>query len=480
MDKDPKKHIEGLSWEEILKLVEQLQDDQSELEAQNSELRRTLKNKDRSLKNYADHYDFAPVGYLSLSSDGLILAVNLAGCQLLGEERRNLFHRPVADFLDPGSEEAFRNHLQRVFYTEESDVCQVKVHYKTGSYDIELRSAVVRDSETDAPYCRSSMYNITGRLKMEAELDEQRRLTGAVFEHIESGIIVCNREGKVTLLNKAASNLFRHDLTGFRCQDWHSHLRLFREEEQVPLNEEAEAIFHGWKGERFENVEVNYVPGEGRVHTLLASGQSISQPQGLNLGAIIVLHDITDRKRAEDELRYYQDQLEKLVEERTQDLKSANNRLAEEIAERSRLQNKLVMEKNFAESLINSQPGLFYLMNKKGEMLRWNKNMELYTGYSRNEIKEMQALNLLTEEDVNLTRQMLDETLQYRKGFGKARLATKNGKKISFLLTGVAIEHDGEDYIIGTGIDISELERERKEKMRFFQVLEKSMNEIYI
>ncbi|MEX1135945.1 MAG: PAS domain S-box protein [Balneolales bacterium] len=466
--------------EEIADLFEELRVDQANLEAQNKELRRAIKNKDHSLKKYTEQYDFAPVGYLSLDEEGRILEINLTGCDLLGEKRQRLINRPVTEYFDPFYKGTFEDHLKRVFSTGGSEVCQPKIKYKSGYYSVELRSIAVEDEETGRLYCRSSMFNLSGKLQVEAELEEQRKLMEAVFEHIESGIIVCNRDGILSFLNKAATKLFGPNQTGRGSDDWTQNLRLYQEDGKTILDKEEMPLYKAWNGEKVQNDEVNFSPDGGGKRTLLASGQPLYDQQGSNIGAVVALHDITDRKRAEDELKLYQEQLEKLVGERTAELKTANNQLNDEVTERSRLQKQYLTEKHFAESLINSQPGLFFLADNNGRIYRWNKNVEIYSGYSRDEIQNMTGWGLLDERDVEITRFRLDVALKTGKAVGKARLASKDGRKIPFLLTGVAYKLAGEDNVIVTGVDITAYEKERAEKMRFFQVLEKSKNEIYM
>src|SRR5450759_3102095 len=65
---------------------------QSELEMQNEALRQANIALEDSRDRYVDLYEFAPVGYLTLTSDGMIAEINLTGTRLLGLERTNLRH----------------------------------------------------------------------------------------------------------------------------------------------------------------------------------------------------------------------------------------------------------------------------------------------------------------------------------------------------------------------------------------------------
>src|SRR5210317_801078 len=79
-----------LSKEEMHSLIHELQVHQIELEMQNDELRRAQLDLEAARDKYTDLYDFAAVGYFTISDKGLILDANLMGTTMLGIERKKL------------------------------------------------------------------------------------------------------------------------------------------------------------------------------------------------------------------------------------------------------------------------------------------------------------------------------------------------------------------------------------------------------
>src|SRR5215468_1804236 len=65
------------SPEEILRLVQELQIHEIELQLQNQELRENQRDLEDSRQELRDLYDFAPVAYLTIDVDGVIVRANL-------------------------------------------------------------------------------------------------------------------------------------------------------------------------------------------------------------------------------------------------------------------------------------------------------------------------------------------------------------------------------------------------------------------
>ncbi|GEJ55486.1 hybrid sensor histidine kinase/response regulator [Anaeromyxobacter diazotrophicus] len=93
------------------RLVHELEVHQVELELQNEELRATRLEAEAAAKRYAELYEFAPLGYATLSGDGRLRALNLAGARLLGAERSRLVGKPLEWFVAPADQAALRELL---------------------------------------------------------------------------------------------------------------------------------------------------------------------------------------------------------------------------------------------------------------------------------------------------------------------------------------------------------------------------------
>jgi PAS domain S-box-containing protein len=94
-------------------LIHELQVHQAELEAQNQELRQAQQALESSRHRYANLYDLAPIGYLSLSHHGLVLESNLAGAAMLGQIPAAVVNHPFVRFVAKEGRQLFLDHLFR-------------------------------------------------------------------------------------------------------------------------------------------------------------------------------------------------------------------------------------------------------------------------------------------------------------------------------------------------------------------------------
>jgi two-component system, cell cycle sensor histidine kinase and response regulator CckA len=124
---------------------------------------------------------------------------------------------------------------------------------------------------------------------------------------------------------------------------------------------------------------------------------------------------------------------------------------------------ELQKEKHLSDALIDSLPGVFYLFDKHGRLLRWNRNAEKVTGYSNSEIAKLKPLDLIAHADRKKVRESFEKSLNNVDTTIEALYLTKTGETIPYFFTGRAIEIDNARCVIGTGLDISERQRIEKE-----------------
>lgn len=117
---------------------------------------------------------------------------------------------------------------------------------------------------------------------------------------------------------------------------------------------------------------------------------------------------------------------------------------------------RIILEKELSDSIINSLPGVFYLYNKEGKFYRWNKNLELVTGYSAEELEYLTPLDLINPVDRELVSAKIANVFVTGQDFVESSLVSKTGEVTHFYFTGQLIQYEGETCLMGVGIDISE------------------------
>ncbi len=127
---------------------------------------------------------------------------------------------------------------------------------------------------------------------------------------------------------------------------------------------------------------------------------------------------------------------------------------------------EVLAQKVLSESIINSLPGIFYLYDRHQRFVKWNKNFEMVSGYSAEEISGMTPLDFFDEDERPLLQQRIASVFERGMAEVEAHFLTKDKQKIPFYFNGYLCSIDGEDYLIGVGIDITERRAAEKEKER--------------
>ncbi len=186
------------SPEAVDRLLHELRVHQIELELQNEELRRAQSELEVVRARYFDLYDLAPVGYITVSSQGLILEANLAAAKMLGTTRGALKGKPIHQRILKEDQDSFYLERKRLLETDNLQrVWELRMVREGGeSFWVRLEASTEREPDgTQA--LRVVMSDINDRKRAN---DELRKLSRAV-EQSPTVIVITDRAGNIEYAN---------------------------------------------------------------------------------------------------------------------------------------------------------------------------------------------------------------------------------------------------------------------------------------
>ena len=188
---------------------------------------------------------------------------------------------------------------------------------------------------------KSLQKNINERLQVEQDLQQKQNFLNAVLENIEDGVVVCDEKGVLSLFNRASRDFHGLSEESLSSEKWAEHYGLYSADGKTIMEREDIPLFRAFQGDHIQDVEMVIIQKQGKKYVLLASGQPFYDPQGKKLGAVISMHDVTEKKHADELLKKAHQELETKVKERTAELKKSYEQLAKEVAEREEMAGQL-------------------------------------------------------------------------------------------------------------------------------------------
>lgn len=165
-----KKELTSMPLEEIMGIIHELDVHQIELELQNEELRRAQEELEAIRKRYFELYEFAPVGYLTLSEKGIVMQANLMVTALLGLSRSSIIGKKFVNLIAPENQETYYFHQKKLSESTERSECEIQLVKNDGSMLwVHLCCTVIREESGDLVQ-QVVINEITQRKKAEEEI----------------------------------------------------------------------------------------------------------------------------------------------------------------------------------------------------------------------------------------------------------------------------------------------------------------------
>jgi PAS domain-containing protein len=142
----------------------------------------------------------------------------------------------------------------------------------------------------------------TEQARARQQIEDERARLRAIFEYAPSGITVTDREARVTMTNPEADRILGRPVPYGEDYSEHAQLEICYPDGQPVPPRELPLTKATLDGEVNINLELAIRLPDGTLRPVLINTTPIRGRRGRVTGAVAVFQDITDRKRAEQQL----------------------------------------------------------------------------------------------------------------------------------------------------------------------------------
>ena len=293
------------------------------------------------------------------------------------------------------------------------------------------------------------------------QLDASAMRYRDLAETAQDGMWQTDAQGTIVHINQRLCDMLgvgADSLLGHKMSEYHDEATLQR---LCPLRRAAEQSCMG---------ELQYLHGDGTQRWAMLSGRRLYDRQGRLTGALVLINDITEHKRAEQALSLAHAELESRVALRTAQLLDVNTQLSAEIAMRAQTEAALARSEERLQDIISMMPLSLFLKDADSRLLLMNQACEQQWGVQFQDIAEGRDLrHFPAEQNMGFhsadqqafasRKVVIREELIWNAQLQENRLVQTHKKPV--------FDADGKpQMIIAMGIDITESKRNEENLQR--------------
>lgn len=401
LKKKPAKSGHNWSESEVYDLLEALEIHQNDQEVQQKALAEAKNRAEAEVAKYLELYDFAPCGYFILSEEGIITCLNHYAAQLIDIEQSVARGMHLSTWMTPDSKQEFKYFLEQIERHKCQQICTVVFEDQNiGQKYIQLTGTM----GSTTGQCLITAVDVSKFKEIEREVKMSEAKYRTLVEQAVDAIVIYSATGDILDAHAGTENFIgyeREELLKMHVYD------ILTKEEYTAKPIQYDVLQKGAstvKQRMMRKKDGTY------IHTEVRSQQL---PDGRFLSLI---RDLTESIEAREQIQ---------------------------------------KEKELSDSIINSLPGIFYLFNRDGKFIRWNKNFEQVMGYDSSEISQMTPTNFYKSDQQRLILKRIENAADTDLQGIELELSTKEQQKIPFYINSRTIDYEAEKCLMGIGIDIT-------------------------
>ncbi len=143
-----------------------------------------------------------------------------------------------------------------------------------------------------------------------------------------------------------------------------------------------------------------------------------------------------------------------------------------EVIPHTEIEDTLQQEQKFSQALIDSLPSIFYVFEVPSlRMVRWNRALTYVFGFSNEETAKMTPIDYIEEQDKPKAEKLIRSVVEHGKDTANLYVRSKNGSRVPYFFSAVYVTITEKEYIVGIGVDITDLRKQEEDLARVNAVL---------
>jgi len=410
-------------------------------------------------KNFQSLFDTLQDFLFVLDNEGQIIHTNPIVQNRLGYSSEELNHMHVTQIHPPEQRNEAANIISNMLKGKEK-YCSIPLLKKNGTL-IPVESRVNKGFWNGEEVLFGVSRDITEQVKARQILESEHSFRASILEYASEGLCVCHAVDhfpyvEFTVWNKRMTEICGYTMKEINKKGWYQTvypdpgIQKRAQERMANMRLGDNLIAEEW--------EITCADGLERIVSI---SSSIIKSEDGKVHVLALMNDVTERKKSENELKIFNENLEELVNDRTQELKKTIKLLLDEIKERKRIEQELQTSKTQMQHVLNQMPVVLFAIDNKG-IFTLSEGKGLQTlGLKPGEVVGQSVFEVY--KDIPNILNKVNKALQ-----GKITRAIQNVNEIVFdvLYTPLRDNRNRMNGVIGVAVDITE-QTKANEALRF-------------
>jgi len=181
---------------------------------------------------------------------------------------------------------------------------EFRAQWPDGSlHPLAVRGKLFRDERGRPASLLGVLWDCSAQKAHEDALLREKTFTRALLDNLVEGVVACDERGVVVLINRTLREWQGRDALDLGQTQAADHAELLDPDGATPMASGSTPLARAFHGQAFRDLGM-VIAARGRSpRHVLCNGTPILDPMGRRLGAVVVEHDVTERRRAGEAMR---------------------------------------------------------------------------------------------------------------------------------------------------------------------------------